>query len=312
MGLETATYISDLVATNPVGATDPKSQGDDHIRLVKSTVKATFANITGAVTATHTELNVLDGITASTAELNILDGVTATASELNILDGVTANAGEINVLDGITASTAELNILDGVTVTAADINTVTTRSLRAGDTYSGTHDFTGATLVAPAKSDKAGDTYSGNHNFTGAVITAPTQTAGDSTTKVATTAFVTATSFASTLPGQTGNARKFVTTDGTNASWSHIFGTPSLVSTPANAAAGGFYVLTASTTITLPATPAAGDPVYVVNRSGTTTPVIARNGSNIMGLAEDLTLDSVNASVTLVYADATRGWIFGG
>ena len=59
MALETATYIDDLVATNPV-ATDGLSQADDHIRLIKSTLKATFPNITGAVTATHTVLNGLD------------------------------------------------------------------------------------------------------------------------------------------------------------------------------------------------------------------------------------------------------------
>jgi hypothetical protein len=45
------------------------------------------------------------------------------------------------------------------------------------------------------------------------------------------------------------------------------------------------------------------------NRSGTTTAVINRNGSNIMSLAEDLTLDSEQARGTLAYADATRGWI---
>lgn len=56
MGLESATYISDLVATNPLG-TDLKSQGDDHIRLIKSAIKATFPNVSGAVTATHGELN---------------------------------------------------------------------------------------------------------------------------------------------------------------------------------------------------------------------------------------------------------------
>ncbi len=59
MSLETGTYISDLVATNPVNASDPMSQGDDHLRLIKSTLLTTFPNITGAVTATHTELNVL-------------------------------------------------------------------------------------------------------------------------------------------------------------------------------------------------------------------------------------------------------------
>lgn len=54
------------------------------------------------------------------------------------------------------------------------------------------------------------------------VPTAPTAAAGTSTTQIATTAFVTATAFSSVLPGQTGNAGKFVTTDGTSASWSYV------------------------------------------------------------------------------------------
>lgn len=57
MGLETGTFIDSLVATNPVGATDPKSQGDDHLRLIKSTILATFPSITGAVTLSHTNIN---------------------------------------------------------------------------------------------------------------------------------------------------------------------------------------------------------------------------------------------------------------
>ena len=70
------------------------------------------------------------------------------------------------------------------------------------------------------------------------------------------------------------------------------------------------YVLTATLTLTLPMSPSAGDWVRVVNRSGTTTPVIARNGQNIMGLAEDMTLDNANATLTLTFADSTRGWIW--
>lgn len=57
MGLETATYIDDLVSTNPVGASDNVSTADDHIRLIKSVLLATFPNIDGAVTATQAELN---------------------------------------------------------------------------------------------------------------------------------------------------------------------------------------------------------------------------------------------------------------
>ena len=64
MGLETGTYISDLNTSNPASS-DGKSAGDDHIRLIKSTVKATFPNVAGAVTPTHTELNYVAGVTSA-------------------------------------------------------------------------------------------------------------------------------------------------------------------------------------------------------------------------------------------------------
>jgi hypothetical protein len=60
MGLESATYVSQLNALNPVGATDPKSQGDDHLRLIKSVLQASFPNISGAMTVSHTRLNAID------------------------------------------------------------------------------------------------------------------------------------------------------------------------------------------------------------------------------------------------------------
>jgi hypothetical protein len=48
MGLETGNYISDLVATNPPG-TDPKSQGDDHLRLIKDVLKNTVPDANSAI-----------------------------------------------------------------------------------------------------------------------------------------------------------------------------------------------------------------------------------------------------------------------
>ncbi|MBK3776425.1 hypothetical protein GAY31_20085 [Azospirillum brasilense] len=56
MPLETASLIHQLDITNPA-ATDPLAQTDDHIRLIKSTLKSTFPSVAGAVTATHTQLN---------------------------------------------------------------------------------------------------------------------------------------------------------------------------------------------------------------------------------------------------------------
>jgi hypothetical protein len=57
MSLENANYIPDLVVTNPEG-TDPKSQGDDHIRLLKHVLRLQFPNFIGApVTINETTLN---------------------------------------------------------------------------------------------------------------------------------------------------------------------------------------------------------------------------------------------------------------
>ena len=64
MALETATYISQLTATNPT-ASDPVSQGDDHLRLINSVLQAQFTTLgAAAVTTTAAELNLLDGKTA--------------------------------------------------------------------------------------------------------------------------------------------------------------------------------------------------------------------------------------------------------
>lgn len=83
MTVESATYISDLNTSNPA-ATDNKSEGDDHLRLLKSTLQATFPNITGAVTASHTELNHLDGCTAD------FGSITALASTDDVIDNFPA------------------------------------------------------------------------------------------------------------------------------------------------------------------------------------------------------------------------------
>jgi hypothetical protein len=67
MSLETYTgFIKDLVTTNPQG-TDPKSQGDDHLRGIKQTLATQFSGFTEgvAVTVKESEVNKLAGITGS-------------------------------------------------------------------------------------------------------------------------------------------------------------------------------------------------------------------------------------------------------
>lgn len=70
-----------------------------------------------------------------------------------------------------------------------------------------------------------------------------------------------------------------------------------------------YVVVTAATqTITLPATPLPGACVTVVVAGTWLDTVVARNGSNIMGLAQDITLDKQYAAMQFTYTDATNGW----
>jgi hypothetical protein len=68
------------------------------------------------------------------------------------------------------------------------------------------------------------------------------------------------------------------------------------------------YVNAATQTITLPASPSLGQRVLVTIGNFTDI-VVARNGSNIMSLAEDLTMDTAYLSIQFIYTDSTRGWI---
>ena len=140
MGLETASYISELVAANPT-ATDPISQGEDHLRLIKSVLQTQFSGLSGttAVTSSGAELNILDGVTATYAELNYLDittlGTSADSKALTqsaggvVTVGATSGDQVLNIashdlVDGglklagtlVTSSATELNLLDGKTV----------------------------------------------------------------------------------------------------------------------------------------------------------------------------------------------------
>lgn len=72
------------------------------------------------------------------------------------------------------------------------------------------------------------------------------------------------------------------------------------------------YVLknASATTVTLPASPAAGDAIWISTENNLTTNIIARNGNKIKSLSEDLTLDVANVAVQLRYVDSTVGWTF--
>jgi hypothetical protein len=82
-------------------------------------------------------------------------------------------------------------------------------------------------------------------------------------------------------------------------------------------AGNGYFVDTSSAaiTVTLPASPSAGDLVGVKDyklTSQTNNITLARNGSNIQGSANNFLIDTEGRSVTLIYVDSTQGWLVTG
>ena len=66
-------------------------------------------------------------------------------------------------------------------------------------------------------------------------------------------------------------------------------------------------------TINLPASPSVGDEVHFIdsgNNLASNNLTIGRNSSNILGSASDLVVSTNSAAFTLVYVNATRGWIY--
>ena len=79
----------------------------------------------------------------------------------------------------------------------------------------------------------------------------------------------------------------------------------------------GYFVDNSSAAglVKLPASASRGDFVQIKDYAGnfgTNNLTVQRNSHNIQGLAADSTIDTNRASVTLVYVDSTKGWLYTG
>lgn len=207
MPVETVNYINDLNPDWPDG-TEPKSQGDNHLRNTKKAIKQTLPNVAGPVSASHVELSHMAGVTAP-----VQGQLDARAQKSgSVYTGTHDYSGAASVklpaatnIGPVTAT--ELGYLDGVT-----------SGVQA--------QFDGVNTTVAGKVDRSGDTYTGAHDLTGATVTVTTQAVADNTTKAASTKFVkdaiADAALSSSLPGQAGNAGKVISTDGANAFWAFV------------------------------------------------------------------------------------------
>ena len=127
------------------------------------------------------------------------------------------------------------------------------------------------------------------------------------------------TAYTLTLPTATGTANQVLQTDGSgNLSFATVSGGAAwqavVTSSLTVVAKAGYFVNTsaAAITTTLPASATIGDFISFIDYNGTfdtNNLTVARNGHNIQGLAENLTVSIERAGFTLVYVDATQGWL---
>jgi hypothetical protein len=122
-----------------------------------------------------------------------------------------------------------------------------------------------------------------------------------------------------TLPTADGTADQVLTTNGSGAlSFATVSGGAAwqavVTSSLTVVAKNGYFINTSSAAITatLPSSPALGDFISFIDYAGTfdtNNLTIARNGKNIQGVAEDLTVSVERAGLTLVFTDNTQGWL---
>jgi hypothetical protein len=295
------TYVDTLVASGvhfhqPVRVESPTN------------LNATYDNGTAGVGATLTN--------AGTQAALVVDGVT-----VNVADRVLVYQQSTQTQNGIYVVTD---------VGSGSTNWVLTRSSDA-DTYvinspSGLSE--GSTVFVQAGTTGAGETYTCNTVGTITFGTTAITFAQISATQIysaGTGLTLTGTQFSLTTPvavnlGGTGitsvgTAGNVLTSDGTV--WSSqppAAGgiTYTTVKTSSYTAADSEGVQTDTSgggfTVTLPATPAVGDQVIVVDTASSWAAnnlTVGRNGSTIEGLAEDLVCDISNVSVQLVYSGTT-------
>lgn len=230
----------------------------------------------------------------------------------------TVSATEIGYIDGVTSSVQTQ--LDGklsTSVAASTYAPLASPALTGAPTAPTAAGGTNTTQIATTAfvADNFAPTVS--PAFTGSP-TAPTAATGTSTTQLATTQFVNATAFSSALPNQTGNAGKFVTTDGTDASWVAI--PPEI---PAQAGQDGKYLTTDGTdaswadlppsgpTLTAVASGSLSDgSTVIINVDGTVSIAEIAGGAGSPTVFESASTsfisaayDTVNQKVVIAYRD---------
>ena len=228
-----------------------------------------------------------------------LTDVTSNASELNLVDGSAADT-VVNSKAVIYGSAGQIvaNELD------VDNIQIDANAVKSTDTNGNIQLFPNGTGFT----ELYGNTNAGAIRFNcesnshGVTLKGPPHSAG--------------ATYSLELPNAVGSTGQFLkASDGSGKlAFDTVvqYSAPQLKGSNYTAVVGEFIVASAgSITITLPASPSAGDYVTIKDGTGaaeTTSFTVGRNSSNIASSASDLTFDKNFAEITLVYINGTIGW----
>lgn len=137
MALETGNYVGDLNVANPAAA-DPKSQGDDHLRLIKLVLRQSFPGFTGAIVVTGA-----NGGVANSYTLTPIEPLLAYITPMLVVFAPLAN--------NTTASNLNISGLGAVSIIRVDGAALSAADLVLGSLYMAVYDGAAFRLLSPDK-----------------------------------------------------------------------------------------------------------------------------------------------------------------
>ena len=121
MGLEVGTQIGDLVPANPPG-TDPKSQGDDHLRLLKTCVQGSLGLMSALWTIPEADTGLRQRDETDSFDINLIgvlaNGVIEIGDGIRLLQTTSAPfsvGGKVTVGGGLEVLAGFTSVLRGLT-----------------------------------------------------------------------------------------------------------------------------------------------------------------------------------------------------
>ena len=299
-GTSTNTNLELVTDGFSYGTKQMAADANETFTMPDATADATrgfYLKITSAVSLTGTREVTLGPNTVS--KVWLIENATTGSEIITIKQGSGATINIVKgskvmlVTDGLGAGAAVINA--NPTEVGGSVTSVQMAGGSTGLTYSG-GPITGSGTITTA------GTLAVANGGTGATaLTANNVILGNGTSAVQVVA-----------PGTSGNVLKSTGSSWASAAEAAGYPAPSLTGVSLTATSASFIVATAgSITITLPASPSAGDFVVVKDGTGaaaTTTFSVARNGSNIASSATDLTFDKNFAEIVMTYINGTIGW----